>query len=189
MNKKEWLNQNVMVDEWGRPPSLADVPLTFMTRAETFKKRNMDKEEINRIWNVMKEYGSDKTDFNNLDLGLAFVNQLQPVTYKWDKRSKYLPRDEDGEITDRDITKVTPDGTHKESWLDVGFKAQAVNTLEESSGYKISDETNLTVSLSGDGNHYGLQYEKFIPILVKALQEADDKIDALETRIKTLEDA
>ena len=131
----------------------------------------------------------DKTDFNNLDLGLAFVNQLQPVTYKWDKRSKYLPRDEDGEITDRDITKVTPDGTHKESWLDVGFKAQAVNTLEESSGYKISDETNLTVSLSGDGNHYGLQYEKFIPILVKALQEADDKIDALETRIKTLEDA
>ena len=35
-----------------------------MTRAETFKKRNMDKEEIDRIWNVMKEYGSDKTDFN-----------------------------------------------------------------------------------------------------------------------------
>ena len=24
----------------------------------------MDKEEIDRIWNVMKEYGSDKTDFN-----------------------------------------------------------------------------------------------------------------------------
>ena len=64
MKKKQWLNQRVMVDEWGRPPSLADVPLTFMTRAETFKKRNMDKEEIDRIWNVMKEYGSDKTDFN-----------------------------------------------------------------------------------------------------------------------------
>lgn len=64
MKKEQWLNQKVMVDEWGRPPSLADVPLTFMTRAETFKKRNMDKEEIDRIWNVMKEYGSDKTDFN-----------------------------------------------------------------------------------------------------------------------------
>ena len=64
MKKKQWLNQKVMVDEWGRPPSLADVPLTFMTRAETFKKRNMDKEEIDRISNVMKEYGSDKTDFN-----------------------------------------------------------------------------------------------------------------------------
>ena len=38
MKKKQWLNQRVMVDEWGRPPSLADVPLTFMTRAETFKK-------------------------------------------------------------------------------------------------------------------------------------------------------
>ena len=64
MNKKEWLNQNVMVDEWGRPPSLADVPLTVMSRTEMFKKRNMDKKEIDRIWNVMKEYGSDKTDFN-----------------------------------------------------------------------------------------------------------------------------
>ena len=53
MKKEQWLNQKVMVDEWGRPPSLADVPLTFMTRAETFKKRNMDKEEIDRIWNVM----------------------------------------------------------------------------------------------------------------------------------------
>ena len=49
MKKEQWLNQKVMVDEWGRPPSLADVPLTFMTRAETFKKRNMDKEEIDRI--------------------------------------------------------------------------------------------------------------------------------------------
>ena len=64
MKKKQWLNQKVMVDEWGRPPSLADVTLTLMSRQQMFKKRNMDKEEIDRIWNVMKEYGSDKTDFN-----------------------------------------------------------------------------------------------------------------------------
>ena len=85
------------------------------------------------------------------------------------------------------MNSVTTDGTHKESWLDVGFKAQAVNTLEEAAGYKISDEKNLTVSLSGDGKQYGLQYEKFVPILVKALQEADDKIDALTARVAALE--
>ena len=34
-----------------------------------------------------------------------------------------------------------------------------------------------------------VKYSVFVPILIKALQEADDKIDALEARIKTLEDA
>ena len=31
----------------------------------------------------------DKTDFVDLDLGLDFVKALEPVTYYWDKRSKY----------------------------------------------------------------------------------------------------
>ena len=65
MKKKQWLNQKVMVDEWGRPPSLADVPLTIMTRTEMFKKRNMEKKEVNRIWNEMKKQGPNKIDFNN----------------------------------------------------------------------------------------------------------------------------
>ena len=55
MNKKEWLNQNVMVDEWGRPPSLADVPLTVMTREEVFKKRNIEQKEIDKIWNEIEK--------------------------------------------------------------------------------------------------------------------------------------
>ena len=126
----------------------------------------------------------DKTDFTALDLGLAFVNQLQPVTYKWDKRAKYV----DWKSTpNQDLNSITHDGTHKESWLDVGFKAQEVNALEEAAGYTIASEKNLTVSLSSDGKQYGMQYEKFVPILVKALQEADDKIDALTARIETLE--
>jgi cell division protein FtsB len=33
----------------------------------------------------------------------------------------------------------------------------------------------------------GLQYSKFVPILVKALQELSAKNDALEARLKTLE--
>jgi cell division protein FtsB len=33
----------------------------------------------------------------------------------------------------------------------------------------------------------GLQYSKFVPILVKAVQELSAKNDALEARIKTLE--
>ena len=125
----------------------------------------------------------DKTDFTPLDVGLDFVKALNPVTYKWDKRSKYIDK-QDPSV---DLDKVTSDGTHKEDWLDIGFKAQEVEILEKSLGYKIADKTNLTTTLSDDGKQYGIQYTKFVPILVKAVQELSTKNDALEARIKKLE--
>jgi hypothetical protein len=125
----------------------------------------------------------DKTDFVDLDLGLDFVKALEPVTYYWDKRSKYGDLSAD----DYDLLAQTPDGTHKEDWMDVGFKAQSVQTLEEAAGYKIADKKNLTVSLTEDGKQYGLRYEKFIPILVKAIQDQDVIIQSLTARIAALE--
>ena len=126
----------------------------------------------------------DKTDFQALSTGLDFVNGLTPYTFYWDKRHKYVDWDSN---PDTDLNNVTHDGTHKEDWLDLGFKAQDVVALEESINHKISNKTNLVTNLSGDGKQYALQYEKFVPILVKALQEADDKIDALTARVTALE--
>ncbi len=71
--------------------------------------------------------------------------------------------------------------------MDIGFKAQDVIALEESIGHTLDDKTNLVSNRTGDGKQYQLQYEKFVPILVKALQEADDKIDALTARVAALE--
>ena len=51
----------------------------------------------------------------------------------------------------------------------------------------ISDKTNLTTHLSDDGKQYGLTYSKFVPILVKAVQELSEKNIALEDRITELE--
>ncbi len=132
----------------------------------------------------------DKTDFTDLDLGLDFVKALAPVTYKWDKRSKYGDKTAD----DYDLAAQTPDGTHKEDWLDIGFRAQEVIALEEAAGYKISDKTNLVSNLTEDGKQYGLQYENFVPILVKAIQEQQALIESqaaaitdLTTRLTALE--
>jgi len=71
--------------------------------------------------------------------------------------------------------------------MDVGFKAQSVKTLEEAAGYTLADKKNLTVSLSTDEKQYGLRYEKFIPILVKAIQDQDEIIQSLTARIAALE--
>ena len=43
MIKKEWLREKVFVDEYGRSYNLSDVPMTYMTRSEAYKKRNLDK--------------------------------------------------------------------------------------------------------------------------------------------------
>jgi len=137
---------------------------------------------IQTDWTVASDQ-RDKTDFTALDLGLDFVKALAPVTYKWDKRAKY------GDITadDYDLSAQTPDGTHKEDWLDIGFKAQEVQALEEAAGYTTAAKKNLTVSTSGDGKQMGLQYSKFVPILVKAIQEQNALIEALTARVATLE--
>ena len=126
----------------------------------------------------------DKTDFQPLTAGLDFVNGLTPYTYYWDKRHNYVDWNAN---PDTDLNSITHDGTHKEDWMDLGFKAQEVIALEESINHKLSNKTNLVSNQSGDGKQYQLQYEKFVPILVKALQEADDKIDALTARVAALE--
>tara|TARA_R100000541_G_scaffold9610_4_gene17371 strand:+ start:13021 stop:17436 length:4416 start_codon:yes stop_codon:yes gene_type:complete len=125
----------------------------------------------------------DKTDFTSLDIGLDFVNNLNPVTYRWDKRINYVL---DTERNHTNLDNITNDGTHKEDWLDIGFKAQEVETLEKAAGYKIADKTNLVTTLSSDGKMYGMKYEKFVPILVKAVQELSATVTTLQQEISTL---
>ena len=48
--KKEWLREQVLCDEWGRPPSLADVPLTVMTRKEALIKQGGDSKSIDKLY-------------------------------------------------------------------------------------------------------------------------------------------
>jgi len=54
MTKKEWLKQQVVCDEWGRPPSLADVPMTIMKRKDALIKQGGDTKSINELWEKVK---------------------------------------------------------------------------------------------------------------------------------------
>jgi len=134
----------------------------------------------------------DKTDFEDLDLGLDFVKELKPVTYVWDDRIQYVDKTKEDWEETLDLDTVKSDGSKKSDDLQVGFKAQDVITLEDAAGYKLSDKTNLLATVTDDGKQYGLMYERFIPILTKAVQELSAKNDALEsenTAIKARLDA
>ena len=57
MKKKLWLNQIVMFDERGRSPSLANVPLSYGSRAEMFDLREYGDDDIKMKYKqYLKEY-------------------------------------------------------------------------------------------------------------------------------------
>ena len=120
----------------------------------------------------LKENVADHT------LGLGFVNALRPVTYNW-KKKKDVPTTLSDYYEDGNEDRVN--GT---SALRHGFIAQEVKSVMDSNSVA-SDSFNLWDTMA-DGTQ-ALADGELIPILVKALQEADDKIDALTARIVALE--
>ena len=50
MSKKEWLEQKVMCDLYGRPLNLSDVPMTIMTRKEALIKQGCDAKSIDELY-------------------------------------------------------------------------------------------------------------------------------------------
>ena len=115
----------------------------------------------------------DKADITNFTPGLAWIKDLRPVTYKWDKRSWYLGEGE------TDITAVTRDGSKKKTKVNIGFVAQEVLAVEQANGFSSDADSMLTVDLTPDGNRYGLKYERLVPVLVNAIKELSTKNDEL----------
>jgi hypothetical protein len=60
MKKSVWLKQTVMCDEWGRPPSLADVPLTYMSRKEALFKQGGDEKSIDKLYKEVMNAQEEK---------------------------------------------------------------------------------------------------------------------------------
>ena len=54
ITKQECLDGAIMVDTYGRKPGLADVPLTTMTRKQSFDKQNFSDEHIEELWQSWK---------------------------------------------------------------------------------------------------------------------------------------
>jgi len=118
----------------------------------------------------------DKTDIENFTAGLSFVNQMRPVTYRWDKRSWYVGDD----ATSQDILDTVPDGTHKKTKQNIGFLSQEIEVLEKEIGFATSKDNQLFCNMNEDDTAMGLKYERLVPVLVNAIQELSAKVEALE---------
>jgi len=118
----------------------------------------------------------DKTDITDFTHGLKWINQLKPVTYRWDKRTWYNEYNEDGSLK----TEVTPDGSKKRARQHIGFLAQDVLAIEQADGFASKKDDMLVVNLNEDNSAYGLKYERLVPVLVNAIKELSAKVTALE---------
>jgi hypothetical protein len=104
---------------------------------------------------------NDKTNIENTDLGLSFVSQLTPRKYKY----------VDGESN----------RTH------YGLIAQEVKSVLDNNNIDTSDFAAyvegeiLDISNQGTGEYkLGLRYSEFISILIKSIQQLEERIKQLE---------
>lgn len=149
----------------------------------------------------------DKTDIQDTNLGLNFLMKLRPREYRWDYREDYINREEmkkelkileETKIEEEEKTKkreeilkkyslenVIKDGKQKGWRLHQGFIAQEVFETMRELGVDFGGYQDH--SINGGKDVLSLGYEEFIPVLVKGLQEQQEEIKELKSRIEKLE--
>ena len=97
--------------------------------------------------------GRDKTDINTLDLGLDFINSLNPVKFKWNSR----------------------EGLIKDGTYEAGFIAQDLQQVQ-----KDNNADYLGLVLDTNPDRLEASYGNLIPMLVQAVKELSARVVALE---------
>jgi hypothetical protein len=106
-----------------------------------------------------------KTSILSSDLGLDFINNLNPVKYKFIEGGK--------EVVDGDIVSVPGTRIH------YGLIAQQVKEALDESG--VEDFAGwVKIDMSEEDSMQGLRYDQFISPLIKAVQELTARVKALE---------
>jgi hypothetical protein len=109
----------------------------------------------------------DKTDINNIQVGLSFVEKLRPVTFKWDKREWYS----DG----------NRDGSQKDNNIQVGFIAQELKELQEA-----ENATYLNLVYESNPEKLEATPGNLLVPLIKAVQELSEKVKQQQLEIDDL---
>ena len=95
----------------------------------------------------------DKTEIEDLPLGLDFINTLRPVKFKWETR----------------------DGNIKDGTLDAGFIAQDLQSAQSA-----SDAEYLNMVMDENPDRLEARYGQLIPVLVQAIKDLKLQLDTIK---------
>jgi hypothetical protein len=119
----------------------------------------------------------EKTNITPSDLGLNFIQKLNPVSYKWINGGNTTIQDEEG--NEVGITSHPGKRTH------YGLLSQEVKTAfnecgaEDFAGWVLTD-------LEDPDSQQALNYSQFISPMIKAIQEQQETINQLTTTATSL---
>jgi hypothetical protein len=115
----------------------------------------------------------DKANIQPLsrNLGLPFIKKLNPVSFNWDQRQRYVDVC-DFEYGEKDGTLI---GERKEYGIIAQDVRKALDELEEQfDGLKYNAELDA----------YRFTYEALIAPLIKSVQELSERLEAVEEKLK-----
>lgn len=137
----------------------------------------------------------DKTDIQNIDHALDFIKKLKPITYVMNEREKYLIKDEeDNPILDEngkqqyDI-EAHKRGDKKKHRRFAGLSAQdtyqaMLDCYNNDTNYaQIVDNNKFDHPDDEYLEQYSMSYERLVPFLIKAVQEQQEQIDKLKSKL------
>ena len=114
---------------------------------------------------------------------MNFINKLRPITYR---KKEVIDYDDSLKTKMSWYKNDTPprvlDEEQKEK-IRLGFIAQEVGEVLQDLGFS---ENNEIVQIDENTTQQGLAYERFVPTLVKAVQELSQKIDNIEKKCKCM---
>ncbi|MBL7778418.1 MAG: tail fiber domain-containing protein [Chitinophagales bacterium] len=118
-----------------------------------------------------------KTNVSATDVkGLDFINKLRPVNYNFDTRKyeEFISKNLPDSIRRK---RLAQDFTTSTAIRQTGFIAQEVEKAAKETGYDFSSGLHTPKTENG---YYTVAYSQFVVPLVKAVQELNAKVEALE---------
>jgi hypothetical protein len=113
-----------------------------------------------------------KTNIENTDIGLSFINELQPVTFNWRPNNEFPEHFKDYSETDN----------HMETDINLyGMIAQDVEKALDKVGHK-----NFGGWVEEKDGSQSLSQEMFVYPLINAVKELSEKCDSLQKEINEL---
>lgn len=147
----------------------------------------------------------DKTDIEEINHALDFIEKLKPITYVMNERERYLIRKIDEETGEEGEPLLDANGKQQ---YDVEAHARGDKKKHRRfAGLSAQDTYQAMLDCyNGDTNYaqivdnnkfdhpddeyleqYSMSYERLVPFLIKAMQEQQAQIDELKERITNLE--
>ncbi len=121
--------------------------------------------------------GRFKTNVSAADVkGLDFITKLRPVNYNFDTRKyeEYITRNAPDSIRRKHLAQ---DFTKSTAIRQTGFIAQEVEKAAKETGFDFASGLHTP---KNENEYYSVAYSQFVVPLVKAVQELNAKVEALE---------